>query len=55
MKNAHLIGTKKTGMAVYCKTEANTHIQHSITTNISSDSITKVTEALELFLDNDSA
>jgi hypothetical protein len=52
MKNAHLIGTKKTGMAVCRKTEANTHIQHS---NISSDSITKVTEALELFLDNESA
>jgi len=42
-------------MAVCSKTDANTHIQHSITANISSDSLTKVTEALELFLDNDSA
>jgi hypothetical protein len=42
-------------MAVCSETDANTHIQHSMTTKISSDSITKVTEALELFLDNDSA
>jgi hypothetical protein len=42
-------------MAVCSKTAANTHIQHSITTNISIDSTTQVTEALELFLDNDSA
>lgn len=48
-------GITKTGMAICSKTDADTHTQHSITTNISSHSITKVTEALELFLDNDSA
>jgi hypothetical protein len=41
-------------MAVCSKTDANTHIQRNITTDNSSDYVTKVTEALELFLDNDS-